>query len=114
MIINKVIIVEGKTDKKRLEKIIAEPVEIICTHGTLSNKKLEDIYDQTGDADVYIFVDEDSSGKKLRSQLRSEFPNAYHLHTRKSYTEIARTPYEYLVKILRDAHIEVDEEAVML
>ncbi|GEN32887.1 MULTISPECIES: toprim domain-containing protein [Aneurinibacillus] len=113
MIIGKVIIVEGKTDKKRLEKIIAEPVEIICTHGTLSMRKLEDIYHQAGDADVYIFVDEDASGKKLRSQLRSEFPNAVHLYTRRSYTEIARTPYEYLMKILRDAHIQVNEAVIL-
>jgi toprim domain protein len=113
MIVGKVIIVEGKTDRKRLEKIIAEPVEIICTHGTLSSKKLEDIYQQVGDADVYIFVDEDASGKKLRSQLRSEFPNAYHLYTRRSYTEIARTPYEYLIKILRDAQIEVHEAVIL-
>ncbi|NME98353.1 hypothetical protein HF838_08780 [Aneurinibacillus aneurinilyticus] len=109
----KVIIVEGKTDKKRLEKVIAEPVEIICTHGTLSTGKLEDIYHRTGDCDVYIFVDEDASGKKLRSQLKHEFPNAYHLYTRRSYTEIARTPYEYLMKILRDAHIEVNEAVIL-
>ncbi|AMA71867.1 toprim domain protein [Aneurinibacillus thermoaerophilus] len=113
MIVNKVIIVEGKTDKKRLEKIIAEPVEIICTHGTLSSKKLEDIYHQAGDADIYIFVDEDSSGRKLRSQLRNEFPNAYHLYTRRSYTEIARTPYEYLAKILWDAHIEINKTVIL-
>ncbi|KIV51329.1 hypothetical protein AM501_10305 [Aneurinibacillus migulanus] len=109
----KVIIVEGKTDKKRLEKVIAEPVEIICTHGTLSTRKLEDIHYRTGDSDVYIFVDEDASGKKLRSQLKHEFPNAYHLYTRRSYTEIARTPYEYLMKILRDAHIEVNKAVIL-
>jgi toprim domain protein len=113
MIINKVIIVEGKTDKKRLEKIIAEPVEIICTYGTLGSKKLEDLYSQTGDSDLYIFVDEDSSGKKLRDQLKQEFPNASHLYTRKSYAEIARTPYEYLAKVLRDAHIEIDEAMIL-
>ena len=33
-IVNKVIIVEGKSDKKRVQQVIAEPVNIICTHGT--------------------------------------------------------------------------------
>ncbi|WP_458306043.1 toprim domain-containing protein [Aneurinibacillus baijiui] len=113
MIVGKVIIVEGKTDKKRLEKIIAEPVEIICTHGTLSSDKLDGIYQQTGASEVYIFVDEDAPGKKLRAQLRNEFPNAYHLYTRRSYTEIARTPYEHLLKILRDAHFEVNEAVIL-
>ncbi|WCK54038.1 toprim domain-containing protein [Aneurinibacillus sp. Ricciae_BoGa-3] len=112
MIINKVIIVEGKTDKKKLEKILAEPVEIICTHGTLSSKKIEDLYEKTGAEEVFIFVDEDSSGKKLRSQLKHEFPNAHHLYTRRSYAEIARTPYEYLAKVLRDAYFQIDESAI--
>ena len=93
MIIQKVIIVEGKTDKRHLEKIIAEPVEILCTHGTLSINKLDDISNHAYDSDIYIFVDEDAQGKKLRKQLGHEFPNARHLFTRKSYTEIARTPY---------------------
>ncbi|PDF53216.1 topiosmerase, partial [Listeria monocytogenes] len=34
-IVNKVIIVEGKSDKKRLQQVIAEPANIICTHGTM-------------------------------------------------------------------------------
>ena len=33
-ILNKVIIVEGKSDKKRVQQVIAEPINIICTHGT--------------------------------------------------------------------------------
>jgi toprim domain protein len=106
---DKVIIVEGKSDKKRLEHLIAEPIDIICTNGTLSNKRLEEIIKRVAEQDVYIFVDEDSSGKKLRAQLKREFPNANHLYTRKSYTEIARTPYDYLAKVLRDAYIKIDE-----
>ena len=30
-LVNKVIIVEGKSDKKRVQQVIAEPVHIICT-----------------------------------------------------------------------------------
>ena len=32
--VNKVIIVEGNLIKKRVQQVIAEPVNIICTHGT--------------------------------------------------------------------------------
>ncbi len=42
-IVNKVIIVEGKSDKKRVQQVIAEPVNIICTHGTMSIDKLDDM-----------------------------------------------------------------------
>ena len=50
-IVNKVIIVEGKSDKKRVQQVIAEPVNIICTHGTMSIDKIdnmiETLYDKT-------------------------------------------------------------------
>ena len=42
-IVNKVIIVEGKSDKKRVQQVIAEPVSIIFTHGTMSIDKIDDM-----------------------------------------------------------------------
>lgn len=33
--IHKVIVVEGKSDKKRIQEVLLESVEIICTHGTM-------------------------------------------------------------------------------
>ena len=39
----KVIIVEGSSDKKRLARILAEPVEIICTNGTVSPYQFEEL-----------------------------------------------------------------------
>lgn len=67
----KVIIVEGKTDKKRLLDILAEPVEIICTYGTLSDDKIEElIWPLVDEEEVYILVDADDSGNKLRGQLK--------------------------------------------
>lgn len=42
-LVNKVIIVEGKSDKKRVQQVIAEPVHIICTHGTMSIDKIDDM-----------------------------------------------------------------------
>lgn len=107
----KVIIVEGKTDRKRLQEILAEPVEILCTYGTLSEEKIEDlILPLQDEEDVYILVDADDSGNKLRSQLKRELPNARHLYTRKMYREVATTPIEYLAELLLRHHFEVRDE----
>lgn len=108
MIAPKIIIVEGKTDKKRLLQILAEPVEIICTYGTLSEEKIEELIRPLADEeDVYVLVDADDSGNKLRNQLKQELPNARHLYTRRMYREVATTPPEFLAEVLHRAHFEV-------
>jgi toprim domain protein len=110
----KYIIVEGKTDKKVLEELLEGNIEIICTYGTLSPEKVEDLIQRLEFEELYILVDADESGNKLRSQLKREFPNAKHLYTRKVYREVAETPIEHLVKILMDAHFEVKPEYMLL
>lgn len=105
----KVIIVEGKTDKQRLEQILEEPVQILCTFGTLNDEKIEEFIEHVGDEEVYILVDADQSGNKIRQQLRRELPNARHLYTRKMYREVATTPIHYLAKVLFNAHFAIDE-----
>ena len=32
MLSGKVIVVEGRSDKQRIQKVLAEPIEIICTN----------------------------------------------------------------------------------
>lgn len=110
----KVIIVEGKTDKKHLLKILQEPVEIICTFGTLGEEKVEEILIPLQDEEVYVLVDADESGNKLRKKIKRELPNARHLYTRKMYGEVATTPLDYLAKILADHNFEVDEQYIEL
>lgn len=105
----KVLIVEGKTDQKRLEQVLTEDVHFVCTFGTLSQEKLEQVILPLQDEEVYILVDADEAGNKLRSQLKRELPNANHLYTRKMYGEVAVTPLDYLAKILALAHFEVEE-----
>lgn len=101
------IIVEGKSDRERLLKIIDEPVDIVVTNGTLSQEKIDERILPMEHEDVYIFVDADYAGNKLRKQLQQVLPNAHHLFTRKTYKEIATTPEEHLIKILEDAHFVV-------
>lgn len=105
----KVIIVEGKTDKARILRVLREDVEVVCTKGTLSYEQVENEIVPLQQEDVYILVDADSAGNRLRRQLKQELPNAKDLYTRKSFCEVARTPVEYLAKIFSDAHFHIDD-----
>lgn len=106
-----VIIVEGKTDRERLLRVLAEPVTICCTYGSYSVEKAERLALETDGADeVYVFTDEDDSGKKLRAMLRDDFPDALHLHTQKMYGEVANTPLEVLAEILEQAGFAVTDK----
>lgn len=107
----KLLIVEGKTDRARLLQVITEPVEFVLTYGTMSAEKLEElIWPLVEEEDVYIFVDADESGNKLRALLKRELPNARHLYTRKLYREVATTPLEHLADVLHREHFAVREE----
>jgi toprim domain protein len=109
----KFIIVEGRKDKERLLQILVEPVEIICTYGTLSEEKIERLILPLQQEEVYILVDADDAGNKLRSQLKRELPHAKHLYTRKMYREVQSTPLEYLAEVLMNAHFEVHEDLLL-
>lgn len=106
----KVIIVEGLSDKRQIEKIVREEVEIICTNGTLGLAKLDEMlndYD-LDHRDVYIMVDEDKSGQSLRKLLASELPHAEHIHTTSEFREIAATPNYALATALVSKRIDVN------
>jgi|SRR5690625_515951 len=106
----KIIIVEGTTDKEKIEKIITDHVKIICTFGTFSIERFDELL-ETYDLDhqqVYILVDEDKAGIQLRKQLRNELPNARHLYVSEEYGEVASTPEEILAQILVSSHIAVN------
>lgn len=106
----KVIIVEGQSDKKQLEKIIIEDIDIICTHGTFSIEKFDELLEMydLDYRDVYIFVDSDASGETLRKQLTAELPHAEHIYVTEQYTEVATTPEYILATQLLKKHIEID------
>lgn len=106
---NTVIIVEGLTDKRELEKVINQDITIICTNGTLGVEKFDELL-ETYDLDhreVFIFVDEDESGMKLRKQLTQELPHAEHIYISSEYKEVATTPGDVLAKALAAKNIAV-------
>lgn len=105
----KVIIVEGLTDKRRIQEILKEEVTVICTNGTLSIHWFDELLEtyNLDENDVYIFVDEDKSGLKLRKQLARELPHAEHIYIHSDYREVAATPHKVLASLLVANHFEV-------
>lgn len=108
--VGKVIIVEGKTDAERIRPLFAEPVRIVPTGGTLSYSQEEAFADSFSEDEVYILVDADAAGMKLRRQLIQAVPHARHLYTRRMYREVATTPVAVLVDVFLRAHFELCPE----
>lgn len=106
----KVILVEGRSDKLKLLPILAEPAEIICTNGTISHVKLEEILSPFDDLPIYAFLDSDKSGEQIRSIVRKVYPEAVHVFTNPVYGEVANTPFDVLASILLRANIKVKKE----
>ncbi|MBD8499137.1 toprim domain-containing protein [Paenibacillus arenosi] len=101
-----VIIVEGKNDRSRLRRLLNDYVVILCTFGTLNTAKLETLIKQVSDREVYLFMDNDASGKKIRGVLRDAFPDAEHIYTRRGYAGVEGTPDEYVIQQLEKAGLE--------
>ncbi|MFD0051421.1 toprim domain-containing protein [Actinomycetes bacterium NPDC127524] len=105
---DKVIIVEGTSDKRKVKSVLKEEVEIICTNGTISITRLDELVDELAEKDVYILVDADESGEKLRKQFKKEMPEAYHLYIDRMYKEVAASPMNHIATVLLAADIEVN------
>ncbi len=103
----KVIIVEGVSDKKRVQPVLNQNVEIMCTNGTISQDKLDQLVEEVEDREVYIFFDADDSGEKLRKRFKRELPNARHIYINKMYREVASAPLYHLASVLLAANIDV-------
>ncbi|MFB6364885.1 toprim domain-containing protein [Paenibacillus elgii] len=100
------IIVEGKNDKTRLRRLLTEDIIIVCTFGSLNTDRLEELKKKIGTRDVYLFTDNDPSGKKIRAILRDMFPDAEQMYTRRGYAGVEGTPDEYLIQQLEKAGLE--------
>ncbi|NMO95610.1 DNA primase [Paenibacillus lemnae] len=100
------IIVEGKNDRSRLRRLLTPDISILCTFGTLNSVKLESLRKQVKNEEVYLFMDNDNSGKKIRGILRDAFPDAIHIYTRRGYAGVEGTPDEYLIAQLEKAGLE--------
>lgn len=104
---DKVIVVEGLSDKRKVASVLDEDVEIKCTNGTISLTKLDEMVDELIGRDVYILFDADESGEKLRKQFRRELPEASHLYIDKMYKEVEDTPQHHIASVLLNANMKV-------
>ncbi|SDO45203.1 toprim domain protein [Paenibacillus sp. yr247] len=100
------IIVEGKNDKSRLRRVVDESVLILCTFGTPSSLTLEELRKKVGQRQVFLFTDNDASGKKIRFLLRDTFPDSEQIYTRKGYAGVEGTPEEYIIQQLEKAGLD--------
>lgn len=100
------IIVEGKNDRSKLRRVLSPEVPVYCTFGTPSTGRIEQLRREVGDKTAYLFTDNDSSGKRIRGLLRDAFPDAVHIHTRKGYPGVEKTPEAYLIEQLEKAGLE--------
>lgn len=107
--LEKVIIVEGKTDKEQIEDIIDDQVIILCTYGTFSIERFDELLEeyQLDDREVFILVDEDDAGVTLRKELARELPHAGHIYINGDYKEVATTPKDVLAPLLVAKYIHV-------
>jgi len=101
-----IIIVEGKNDRTKLSRVLLPHIEIHCTYGTLNNERVEKLRRIAGDRHVYLFLDNDASGKRIRGILADVFPEADHIYTRRGYQGVEGTPDEYLIQQLEKAGLE--------
>jgi toprim domain protein len=100
------IIVEGKNDRNRLRRLLSPEIDIYCTFGTPGTGTLEELKNKIGDREVFLFTDNDASGKKIRWLLRETFPDAAQIYTRKGYAGVEGTPDEYIIQQLEKAGLE--------
>lgn len=103
----KVMIVEGLADRRRLLPILAEPIEIICTNGTISAYDLEELLAPYEEHELYVFMDADQNGEKIRQLFKRGFPLAIHLYTEQVYKEVETTPRRVLAAELLAVHLKI-------
>ena len=108
-----IIIVEGKNDRLRIQELLQdEEIKILCTYGTPSTERIEQLKSEVNDHEgmVYIFTDNDRSGSRIRAALRDAFPDAEHIYTHRGYAGVEGTPIDYLLERLEKAGIINSEE----
>ncbi|MFD0960399.1 toprim domain-containing protein [Paenibacillus chungangensis] len=101
-----IIIVEGKNDRSKLQRVLLSDVPVLCTHGTPGTRQLEKLRIQVRDRQAFIFTDNDASGRRIRGLLRDVFPDAEHIYTRKGFPGVEHTPEAYLIQQLEKAGLE--------
>ncbi len=97
-------IVEGKSDKQKLEQILQKNVPIICTNGTIDEEDLLSLLERYEQYDFVTIFDADKNGDKLRKLMNRVYPEAIQLQIPKQFKEVAETPIPVLIDLLKREH----------
>ena len=76
-IVNKVIIVEGKSDKTSAASHCR--TSIICTHGTMSIDKIDDMIESLYGKQVFVLADSDDEGDRIRKWFKRYLSESEHI-----------------------------------
>lgn len=108
--VEKCIIVEGRSDKLKLAPILAEDVTIVCTNGTISEEALLELIEPYEECMLYTFFDADKSGDYLRKLMKRIYSEATHLFVPRTYMEVANAPRKVLAQLLKEAKFSVHKQ----
>lgn len=54
-----------------MKQVIDQPIEIICTNGTMGIDKLDEMIESLYDKQVYVLADADDEGEKIRKWFKN-------------------------------------------
>lgn len=101
------IIVEGRSDKLRVEPLLAEAAIVMCTNGTISEDALIELLAPYEQLDFITLFDADKNGEKLRKLMKRCYSDTVQLTIPTEYVEVAETPAPILQQLLRQARVAV-------
>ncbi|MDE6408379.1 MAG: ribonuclease M5 [Anaeroplasmataceae bacterium] len=78
-----VIVVEGLHDKIRIESVYPNANVVITNGSEISDSTIKMLQALSKTNQIIIFTDPDSPGEKIRNQVASAVPSAYHAFLRK-------------------------------
>ena len=105
--IEKCIIVEGRSDKLKITPLLAEQVLILCTNGTVDEEALLELLEPYEGIEFYTFFDRDKSGDYLRKMMRRTYSEAVQLELPVSFNGVAEAPSYVIRDILQAAKFQV-------
>ncbi|MDU6184006.1 MAG: toprim domain-containing protein, partial [Staphylococcus epidermidis] len=87
---------------------------IICTHGTMSIDKIDNMIETLYDKQVYVLADSDDEGEKIRKWFKRYLSESEHIYVDKTFCEVAKCPQNYLAHVLSRYGFNVKKEKKLM
>lgn len=101
-------VVEGKSDKQKLLRILPDSAIILCTNGTISEEDMLTLLEPFEQTHQYVTLfDADKNGQKLRDLMNRIYPEALQLIIPLQYKEVAETPTRIIRSMFKENKIKV-------